>query len=264
MAETFANALAYEDTMGRWSARLAPLFASFARVSDGGDVLDVGCGTGSLVKTLAATGPRSRIVGVDPAQPFIDYARTQFSDSRIAFDCASAPNLPYPDAAFDYTLSLLVLMFISEPEKAAGEMRRVTRPGGTVAACTWDRDGLEMTSVFWEEAVKMDPGAEARSMRPRHSNRPGQLAALWRTAGLQHVEETALEMSMDFGSFDDYWEPHLKGVAPPGAYVAALEPEQREGLRASIQKRFLADRPDGPFSLRAKALAVRGTVPSAR
>lgn len=257
----FANALAYEDMMGRWSARLAPMFARFSQIADGGRVLDVGCGTGSLVRAVAAMGPACEIVGIDPAQPFIDYARAQFSDPRITFDCANALDLPYPPACFDHALSLLVLMFIPEPERAAGEMRRVTRAGGTVAACTWDRDGLEMTSVFWEEAVRLDPDAEARSRRPRHSNRPGQLAALWRAAGLQQVEETTLDIRMEFAGFDDYWQPHLKGVAPQGVYVAGLAPEHRDALRSGIRKRLLGDKPDGPFPLRGKALAVRGTVP---
>jgi SAM-dependent methyltransferase len=225
-------------------------------------VLDVGCGTGSLVRTLAELDPGFQIVGIDPAWPFIEYARTRFSDPRIAFERASALDLPYPPGSFDHTLSLLVLMFVPAPEKAAAEMRRVTRPGGTVAACTWDRDGLEMTSVFWEEAVRMDPAAEVRAERPRHSNRPGQLAALWRAARLDGIEETALEIRTDFASFDDYWQPYLKGVAPPGVYVASLAADQRETLRRALRLRLLGDRPDGPFSLRAKALAVRGIVPT--
>lgn len=261
MAEMFANALGYESMMGRWSARLAPMFVAFSRIADGGRVLDVGCGTGSLVRTLAAMDSRCRIVGIDPAAPFVAYARTQFTDPRIAFDCADAVDLPYATGSFDHALSLLVLMFIPEHEKAAAEMRRVTRPGGTVAACTWDRDGLELTSAFWDEAVRLDPGAEARSERPRHSNRPGQLAALWDATGLRDVEETSLVISMEFRSFDDYWQPHLKGVAPPGIYVAGLQPEQRAALRDALRQRFLTSGPDRPFSLRAKALAVRGTVP---
>ena len=257
----FANALGYEDMMGRWSARLAPLFVRFARIGDGGRVLDVGCGTGSLVKVLAAASSRFEIVGIDPAQPFIDYARTQFSEPRVTFDRGNALDLPYATGSFDNTLSLLVLMFIPEPEKAAQEMRRVTRPGGTVAACTWDRDGLQMSSVFWQEAVALDPEAETRSESPRHLKQSGQLSALWHATGLQHVQETVLEISMGFRFFDDYWQPYLKGVSPPGVYVASLSPHQRETLRNALWKRFLGDRPDGPFSLQAKALAVRGTVP---
>jgi ubiquinone/menaquinone biosynthesis C-methylase UbiE len=264
MADMFANARAYEATMGRWSARLAPLFVNFATITDGGRVLDVGCGTGALVSTVAAMTRQSAIVGIDPAQPFLEYARTQLADLRITFDCGNALDLPYPVASFDHTLSLLVLMFIPHPEKAASEMRRVTRPGGTVAACTWDRDGLEMTAVFWEEAVRLAPDAAARAERPQRLRQAGQLAALWHATGLQHVEETALEMGMDFTSFDDYWQPHLKGDGPTGIYVAGLPPEHRDALRHALQERLQANRPDGAFSLRAKALAVRGVVPKAR
>ena len=173
----------------------------------------------------------------------------------------NALDLPYPAASFGHTLSLLVLMFVPQPEKAAQEIRRATRPGGTVAACTWDRDGMEMSAVFWEEAVRLDPDAEAGSERPQRLNQAGQLAALWHATGLQQVEETVLEIGMDFTSFDDYWQPHLKGVGPSGAYVDRLPPEQRETLRRALQNRLQADRPAGPFSLRAKALAVRGVVP---
>jgi SAM-dependent methyltransferase len=263
MAEMFTNAIGYEEMMGRWSIRLAPLFANFAKIADGGRVLDVGCGTGSLVRTVAGMTHRSEIVGIDPVQPFIEYARTRLADSRITFDRGNALDLPYPAASFAHTLALLVLMFIPQPEKAAQEMRRVTRPRGTVAACTWDRDGMEMTAVFWEEAVRVDPDAEARSQRPQRLNQPGQLAALWDLTGLQEVEETVLEIAMDFSSFDDYWQPHLKGVGPAGAYVAGLTAEHREALRHALQKRLQGDNPDGAFSLRAKALAVRGVVPEA-
>lgn len=262
--EMFANALAYEDLMGRWSTRLAPLFADFAQVQDGHRLLDVGCGTGSLVQVVADRTRRSEIIGIDPAQPFIDYARTRFADPRITFDRGNALELPYPDRSFDQTLSLLVLMLIPQPEKAASEMRRVTRPGGTVAACTWDSGGggFEMIAVFWEEAVRLDPAAEAREERPRHCNRQGQLTALWRATGLEDIQETTLEISTDFASFDDYWSPYTRGVGPTGVYVAELSAERRNALRDALRRRLLAGRSDGPFSLRARALAVRGTVPN--
>lgn len=261
MPEMFADALGYEQLMGRWSVRLAPLYTDFARLRDGGRILDVGCGTGALIKTIADKTRTSEIVGIDPAQSFIDYARTRFTDPRIVLEAGDAMQLPFPAAYFEQTLSLLVMMFVPQPERAANEMKRVTLPGGIVSACTWHRDKLELTSIFWEEACKLDPGADARAQRPKHSNREGQLAALWESAGLVDVEETAINMHLPFTSFEDFWEPHLRGVAPQGAYVASLSDERREALRKALHSRILGGRQDGAFTLTAMALAVRGTVP---
>jgi ubiquinone/menaquinone biosynthesis C-methylase UbiE len=156
MAEMFANAAAYEGSMGRWSARLAPLFVAFAQVKNGDRVLDVGCGTGSLVRSVADMASQSEIVGIDPSEPSIEFCRTKFSDPRITFDIGNAMDLPYSINSFDQTLSLLVFSFIPRPDKAAQEMRRVTRPGGTIAACNWDPSGLERNTVFWEESSLND------------------------------------------------------------------------------------------------------------
>jgi len=178
MAQMFANAVAYEEMMGRWSKRLAALFLDFARIGDAHKVLDVGCGTGSLVQSILDRTRRAQIVGIDPAQAFIDYSRTHFSDARVIFDCGSASKLPYPDASFDHALSLLVFQFLQQPGTAASEMRRVTRTGGTVAACTWDRTGQEMSDLFWDECVNLDPGAEEKAQRPKVCNQVGQLSEL--------------------------------------------------------------------------------------
>ena len=263
MAQRFTNADAYERMMGRWSARLALLFIAFARVGGSGRLLDVGCGTGSLVHALAGLPGGSEIVGIDAAQSFIDHCRQRFADSRYSFDCGNAMALPYPDDAFDDALSLLVFMFIPQPEKAASEMRRVTRPGGTVAACTWDSGGggHEMSAVFWQEARRVDPAAEAQADKGLQCNSKGALAALWRETGLEEVTEVALEMRTDFSCFDDYWLPYTAGVGSPGIYVRNLSPEGRGALREALRTRVLGDRPDGPFSFGARAWAVRGTVP---
>ena len=261
--EMFANAVAYNRMMGRWSARLALQFLDFSSIP-AGRILDVGCGTGSLVQALAARPGNPEIVGIDLAQPLIDYCRQQFTGPRFSFDCGNGMQLPYGDDFFDHALSLLVFMFIPEPAKAAAEMRRVTRPGGTVAACTWDGGsggGSEIVAAFWEEAARLDPAAEHRPERQRHCNREGELAALWRGTGFGGVEETALEMRMDFSSFDDYWEPFLGGIGPHGVYVAELSAGRRGALRQALRNRFLGGGPDGPISIHARAWAVRGVVP---
>ena len=125
----------------------------------------------ALVSSILDRTRRAQVVGIDPAQAFIDYSRTRFPDARVIFDCGSAGKLPYPDASFDHALSLLVFQFLQQPGTAACEMRRVTRTGGTVAVCTWDKAGQEMSDVFWEECVRLDPGEEKPAGRRFASDR---------------------------------------------------------------------------------------------
>ena len=140
-------------------------------------------------------------------------------------------------------------------------MRRVTRPGGSVAACTWDGEGgFELSSAFWEEVYKLDSVAKKKRVKT-HLFKKGQFTELWDSAGLNNVEETALEFLMGFTSFDDYWLPFLQGATPMGTYVKDLTPEDRDALREALRKRFLPSGEDGPFSLGSRAWAVRGTVP---
>ena len=119
----FEVAEAYEAMMGRWSRQLAPRFIDFVRVRDADSVLDVGCGTGSLAATLAKVTKASKIVGIDPSNGFIAYARAQNSDPRLVFDVGDAQQLPHPDASFDRCLALLAVDHIPDARKAARQER---------------------------------------------------------------------------------------------------------------------------------------------
>lgn len=261
MSDMFSNAIAYERYMGRWSARLAPRFLEFVPLRDGGRVLDVGCGTGSLIQALTGCAPASEIVGVDPARPFLLYARARFHDLCTTFALGSALELPHPDSSFDCALSHLVFQLLPQVERAAAEMRRVTRRGGIVAASGWDGRGLEMAAVLWDEARKMDPEAGGGKGRKRPCCTEGQLAALWRETGLVDVRETALQIRTEFRSFDDYWLPLLGGVGPAGSYVAGLAPQRRDALREALFARLAGGDGGAPIILDGLARAVRGTVP---
>ncbi len=120
---------------------------------------------------------------------------------------------------------------------------------------------MELGSSFREEACKLDPDSKEILEENVCNNRRGQLTDVWNSAGLKNVEETALDLQMDFASFDDYWLPFLKGVGPMSPYIQDLSPEDQDALREALRKRFLPDGVDAPFSLGARAWAVRGTVP---
>jgi ubiquinone/menaquinone biosynthesis C-methylase UbiE len=261
MATMFTSAEAYERFMGRWSVHLARRYLDFVRLCEGSRVLDVGCGTGAMAEAIASAKLPVSVVGIDPVDVFVGYCRARFTDPGYSFAGGNALELAYPPGSFDAAVSLLVLHLVPDPRRAAGEMRRVTKPGGVVSACTWDAAGMEMNAMIWEEALRLDPLVAGQAERPKHCNGKGQLAALWHEVGLENVEEAMIEMRTDFETFDDYWVPYLAGVGPTGGYVAALPPDRREALANGLRKRLLGDIPDGPISLRAKAWAVRGRVP---
>src|SRR5437763_1013190 len=214
------DAACYEMSMGRWSRRLALPFIDFSGISDVlQSVLDVGCGTGSLTFALGNAAPPAKITGFDHSQTFVDYARSRTDDERFCFDQGDAVVLPYATASFDAAMSMLVLNFLNEPERAAREMMRVTRPGGVVAAAVWDFfGGHTFSRMLLDTAAPLDPDAAA--LRAKHCSpitRPGELAALWKSMSLREVQQGEITVRMDFGSFADLWEPWLGGQGTVGA-----------------------------------------------
>ena len=257
----FSAGDAYERFMGRWSRKIAVPFVQFAKVESGDVVLDVGSGTGAVTGAVAALSPSICIVGIDPAAGFVEFARAHHPGAFIRFEVGDAQQLQFADRSFTRALSLLNLNFIPDPGKALQEISRVTQPGGTVAAAVWDYgQGMEMLRAFWDEAVALNAGADARDERHMPLAADGELAALFRQQGLQEIVNDALTVETRFSSFDDYWLPFLDRQGPAGAYAASLPAPDAEQLRLRLRRRLLSDGPDAPIVLRARAWAVRGTV----
>jgi len=260
----FEVAEAYESSMGRWSRQLAPRFVEFAGARDGETILDVGCGTGSLTRALASATKAVKIVGIDPSKGFIDYARTQVRDPRVSFDLGDAQALPYPDGSFDRTLALLIVNFIPDATKAAREMHRVTKKGGIVATTFWDGGGAnKLNSCFWDAAVAVDPTLKPPGQRAGFYGSAEGLRELWQGAGLIQIEVGSLTMPCRFNCFDELWQRYIgdPGSGPSSSYAAKLTEDHREAIRQKLRELVLQRAADGPFSLQAKAWAVKGVVP---
>jgi ubiquinone/menaquinone biosynthesis C-methylase UbiE len=262
---TAASGEGYDRVMGRWSARLAEAFLDFADCADGEDILDAGCGTGSLTSALSRRIKARSITGIDFSPVYVDYASEAIRDPRIVFKVSDICALPFADHSFDRVLSLLVLHFVPQSERAIAELRRVARPGATVAAAVWDvRGGYVANRMFYDTAAAVDDEGSRRRARNfiRPMTRPGELAAAWRAAGFADVRDTALHIRMEFSAFDDFWIP-LAGKDGPGAeYLATLPAERRDRLRDMVRNAYLDGEPDGPRSYAATAWAVAGVAPA--
>jgi SAM-dependent methyltransferase len=260
-AATFRKpAGAYDRHIGRYGPELARALIGAAGVRAGDRALDVGCGPGALATELAGLLGADRVAAVDPSAPFAEACRERLPgvDVRVA----TAEALPFADAAFDHALAQLVVNFMTDPPAGMREMRRVTRPGGTVGAAVWDY-ACEMTLLrrFWDAAVALDPAAreldEGRSM-PFCT--PEELGDLWSSAGLAGVRVSSAVVSAPYDDFDDLWEPLELGVAPSGAYVASLPPEGRAAVRDELRRRLGVDA-GKPFRLTARAWIATGRTP---
>ncbi|MCZ7588922.1 MAG: class I SAM-dependent methyltransferase [Gaiella sp.] len=171
---------AYDRFMGRYSTPLAPVFAGLAGVEVGARVLDVGCGPGALTTELARIARPEAVAAVDPSPAFVEAARERNPGVEVRH--GSAESLPYADGAFDAALAQLVVHFMPDPAVGLREMRRVTRAGGTVAACVWDHaGGAGPLARFWEAARGIDPAVEDESRLP--GARKGDLERLFVDAG---------------------------------------------------------------------------------
>ncbi len=254
----------YELQMGRWSRLLAPRFIAFAGIGSGERVLDVGCGTGNLSLSLVENPHIGAVAGVDFSSTYVEHAQRKTSDPRINFQVGDACALPFANASFDHSLSMLVLQFIPQAEAAVREMCRVTRPGGTVAAATWDtRGGFVFYRMFFDTAAVIDPSAKERRAKAytRPMSRPGDLERAWHNAGLIDVVQDMITIRMAFASFSDFWAPIDGRDGPLADYVSGLSGEMKAKVRDAVELAYLDGEADGPRSYAATAWVVKGNVP---
>jgi len=242
---------AYDRFMGRYSTLLSPQMAELAGIAPDQRVLDVGCGPGALTAVLVDRVGAGNVTAVDPSEPFVEAARRRFPNVDIRR--APAEDLPFDAESFDASIAQLVVHFMDDPVAGLREMRRVTKPGGVVAACVWDHaGGRGPLSVFWDAARHLDPAAADESRLA--GARRGHLGELFAAAGISDVEQSEIVASLRHPSFEEWWEPYNGGVGPAGAYVARLDAEGR----AQLRDRCRALLPEPPFTLDSLAWSARG------
>jgi SAM-dependent methyltransferase len=246
----------YDAFMGRFSRRLAPLFADFAGVDAGADVLDVGCGPGALTGELVRRVGAEHVAAADPTPQFVASLRDRFPGLEV--EQAPAESLPFADGRFDAALAQLVVSFMADADAGVAAMRRVVRTGGVVALCMWlDGADMELLAATGRAARAVAPDHPA-VRRDRRYRQAAEAGPLLERAGLADVETTTLEVTAGYESFDDLAGPVLAGTGPLAPLVTALDEDGRARFLDALAAQV--GNPDGPFSLTGRAWAARGRV----
>jgi SAM-dependent methyltransferase len=140
-------------------------------------ILDVGCGPGTITVDLADRVPDGHVTGIDAAPEIVAQARELAGGrANLDFTTGDVYSLDYPDATFCVTHAHQVLQHLADPVRALAEMRRVTKPGGIIAARDGDYGGMiwyPQTPVLDEwmalyQAVARGNGGEPDAGRRLH------------------------------------------------------------------------------------------------
>jgi len=106
------------------------------------DVLDVGCGTGTLLEQLRHRRPQTQLAGIDVSMGMLRVARRRLAGTEVRLAVGSAERVPCADKSLDLVTMASVLHYVPHPSLALGEARRVLRSGGTVAIVDYLLRGL--------------------------------------------------------------------------------------------------------------------------
>lgn len=248
----------YASFMGRYADPLAELFVGQVLgdrdrwdLGPGDLVLDVGCGPGTVTAVLVERLGADRVAAVDPSPSFAAAVRSRFPNVDVRD--AVAEDLPFPDGQFGVALAQLVVPFMADPLRGLGEMGRVVRSGGRVAACAWDVSRGPI-APFWQVARELDPTASGATDRP--GAREGQLAAMLEAAGLSDAWSTTATVSVDVATFEEWWTPFAFGIGTAGEYFVSLTSDQQQVLKERCRA-SLTDEPIRISGTAHIAVAVR-------
>jgi SAM-dependent methyltransferase len=222
---------------------IAERLADAADLRAGATVLDVATGSGNAA--LAAARHGCEVTGIDYVPELLEHGRARAAAEglQVRFLEGDAERLPFPDASFDAVLSCLGVMFTPDQERAAAELLRVCRPGGTIALANWTPSGF-VGEMFRTVSAHVPPPA---GVRP-----PGQWGTRERLAellgaGVSRLTATEREFVFRFRSPDDFTDFFRANYGPVHKAFEALDEAGRrrlhDDLTALARRR---DRSPGP------------------
>lgn len=173
--------------------RLRRRFLRFVPIRSGQRVLEIGCGTGVVLRDLLAlVGKRGQVTGLDTSRTMLARARALargISAGRLQLRHGDGNELPFAASRFDVALAITVILHVADPQRVVKELVRVTRPGGRVGLQDQDFGLVAAAHPDRELTDRILDGVAARIYEEPYSGR--RLPALLREAGLREVRVLA-------------------------------------------------------------------------
>lgn len=188
--------------------------------------LDLACGTGAVAERAASAG--AKVVGVDLAPALIETAaeRARERGLEIEYAVGDCERLEYEDARFDATSSTCGVMFAPDHEAVAGELARVTKPGGHIALANWTPTS-GIADIF-KIMAPFQPGPPPSS--PFDWGDEARVNALLGEAFDLQLEKHV--STLELGSGEEYWELFSTSYGPTKTLFESIG-ERGEELRRS-------------------------------
>ncbi len=212
-----------------------------ARLRAGMRVLDLGSGTGYPALLAAqVVGDTGRVIGLDLASAMLAVARKKVGELKLAniqFKEKDVSSLPLEAGSVDAITSRFCLMFLPDIPKAVAEIARVLKPGGWVAAAVWSAPdnnpsiGLPMAAI---KQVITVPPPDPTAPGIFRLAKPGELAGLFRQAGLTDVTDHEFLGEWSYASADEYYTSLMEIAAPVQNLMANLSDTQRQEVRRLV------------------------------
>jgi ubiquinone/menaquinone biosynthesis C-methylase UbiE len=221
-------------------------------------VLDVACGSGNVA--LAAARRRCHVTGIDYVPTLLERARRRADAEGVPIDFreADAQALPFPDGSFDFVLSVFGVMFAPDQERAAAELLRVCRRGGTIGLACWTPDGFG--GEFFRTVSKYAPPPPGLKPAARWGTETGLQELLGRGATAIRSERSIAKIY--FASAADAADLFLTYFGPTRRAAEAQDENGRRALRDDVIALFQKyNRPnDGTLAMEADYLQAVASV----
>ena len=207
---TYIHALGYDrltglyDWLVSWTAREATFKKSLVQqieIAPADSILDVGCGTGTLMGMIKNRYPRTVVFGIDGDQRILVLAKKKSvkTNQEFILTCGMSYSFPYPDESFDMVISSLLFHHLTKEEKlqTLDEARRVLIRGGELYIGDWGKPQNQIMRAAFFTIQLLDGFATTRE------NVQGLLPQFIRDRGFDEVQETT-QLSTMYGTLAVY------------------------------------------------------------